>query len=129
MLRAEVDLIEEAEGEEAMKTRKLLVMAGIPVALWVGLPGTAWAGDDWKKACPDGATYPAAKCPAPKVVKKVVTDEVVVRGVAAPRRAGTQAQGGGLPVTGGDVVGLTILGLGALGAGTLLVRRTRSSTT
>jgi hypothetical protein len=52
--------------------------------------------------------------------------------VGAPAAAETTpaaAPSGSLPFTGGDVVGMTIIGAGALGLGTVLVRRTKKTTT
>lgn len=109
-----------------MKARKMLVVAGISAALWVGVPGTAWANH-----CPAGATYPADVCVHPGEQGRdggagagnVVAPFADVRGRQVTRGGDSGGGGGGLPVTGGDVVGLTIMGLGAVGIGTLLVRR------
>ncbi len=108
-----------------MKARKMLVMAGISAALWVGLPGTAWASH-----CPAGATYPASCVHGGQVGREDVSRDVVapfseVQGRQVVRTDSGSGRSSGLPVTGGDVVGLVVMGLGAIGIGTLLVQRSR----
>lgn len=110
-----------------MKARKMLVMAGMSVALWVALPGTASATH-----CEPGATYPAdclhgQQDPNGVSGGAVGSDAVApfaeVRGNQVERNGHNSHNSGGLPVTGGDVVGLTVMGLAGVGIGTLLVRR------
>lgn len=87
------------------------MMAGAALALWVGVPATAWAqytGTNTEVKGTELRRDPPGEVLSSEVVTEE-TDEVVE----------------GLPVTGGDVVGLAVIGLGALGAGTLLVRRSR----
>jgi LPXTG-motif cell wall-anchored protein len=97
-----------------MKARKLLMAGAIAVAV-VGMPAVALA-DDYVGGNDGG---------------RVLGEQLSRSAPAAPVAAApaTTTRGAGLPVTGGDVAGLTAAGLAAIGAGTVLVRRSRRSTT
>ena len=120
-----------------MKAYKKLVMAGIVAALWVAVPGTAGATH-----CPPDQTYPCVHGTEVTRPPDTPTPPRQVQGTQGARSAAVDADaadatdgtdgtgtGGGLPVTGGDVVGLTAMGLGALAVGSVLVRRSRRTTT
>jgi hypothetical protein len=92
-----------------MKVRKLL-FAGAAVVAVAGIPTAAMAD------------------PYVGTTGGDVLGTTQSRGNTGQVAGTTQSRGAGLPVTGGDIAGMTIVGLAAVGTGTVLVRRSRRTT-
>lgn len=96
-----------------MKTRILMLVVGLLMALVALAPGVASAAD-----------YPNGGGNTPQVPAWASHSA----GTAQTTQANDPtSSSGGLPFTGADIAGMSVVALGALGAGTILVYRSRRS--